>query len=80
MDLMTVSSCEQAPEPLLSHQGWGLGRLDGAPGAMVKWTFTDSGEPSGEDTALIQVYNGENSVIHEVSGKISVANIKAHER
>ncbi len=80
MDLMTMSSCEQAPEPLLSHQGWGLGRLDGAPGAMAKWTFTDGGQPSGNDTVHIQVYNGENSVIHEVSGKISAANIKAHER
>ena len=80
MDLMTMSSCEQAPEPLLSHQGWALGSLDGVPGAMVNWTITDGGEPSGQDTVDIKVYNAENSVIHEVSGQITGANIKAHER
>lgn len=80
MDLMTTASCEKAPEPLFSHQGWALGRLDGAPGAMVNWTITDGGEPGNEDSVVFRVYNLENSVVKEISGNIAAGNINAHER
>jgi len=80
MDLMTMATCEKEPDPLVSHAGWALGRLDDLPGAMVRWTLVDGGEPSREDTVHIQVYDADNIVIHEVTGTISAANIKAHER
>jgi hypothetical protein len=79
MDLMTTSSCEEAPEPLSTHEGWALGRLDGAPGAMVRWALTDGGEPAGNDTVSITVYDDKNSMVHEVVGPISGGNIQAHE-
>jgi hypothetical protein len=79
-DLLTSAACEAAPEPLRTHRGWGLGHLDGSPGAKAHWSLTDAGEPGRDDTVVVEIYDPENNLLHQVEGRISGGNIEAHER
>jgi hypothetical protein len=79
-DLLTSAACETAPEPLRTHRGWGLGKLDGSPGAKAHWSLTDAGEPGRDDTVVIEIYDPENNLLRRVEGRISGGNLQAHER
>jgi hypothetical protein len=38
-----------------THSGTGMGELNGVPGAMISWTFTDAGEPGTADRCRIEI-------------------------
>ena len=72
LDLMLESACADTRGPvgdMHTQKGAGLGRLNGVPGASIRWTLVDGGQDS--DTASITVGSGDGkSTVLEVSGPI----------
>jgi len=61
-----------------TYVGSGTGRYNGVAGAIVKFEFTDAGEPGVNDTARITITAPDTSVILAVSGNITKGNQQAH--
>jgi hypothetical protein len=78
LDLIARLFCEEFPEPLQTHRGVGIGRLDGVAGAEVEWSFADAGEPGLLDRALLRIRDGVGEIVLEVAGTIKAANLQAH--
>lgn len=62
-----------------TYVGAGTGNDNGQPGATVKFTFTDAGEPGKNDTAEIEVKVGSTTVL-SVSGTLNSGNQQAHKQ
>ena len=73
LDLMLESACADTRRPvgeMHTQKGAGLGRLNGVPGASIRWTLVDGGRDG--DTASITVVSGDGkSSVLDVSGPIT---------
>jgi len=60
--------------------GKGLGRLNGEDGALIEFTFTDSGEPGVDDTELIHIWaaNGDSELLVDPAKPVTYGNQQAH--
>ncbi len=58
--------------------GEGKGKLNGTPGASIRWTFADVGEPGSKDTARITVKDSAGQTVLDVSEILSEGNHQAH--
>jgi hypothetical protein len=84
LDLVFESRCNAAGPrggPLFGNppvlQGRGLGRLNGKPGAVIEWAFTDRGG-RGRDSAIVTIRrSGSRMTLLRVSGEITSGNFEA---
>jgi hypothetical protein len=60
-----------------TYVGTGSGRLNGVSGATAEWTFTDAGEPGGNDTARIHILDHNGVTVLDVTGSLK-GNHQAH--
>lgn len=56
------------------HEGMGEGRLNGQPGASVRWTFEDAGEPGDDDFAALLVTDADGVPVLSACGTIAGGN------
>lgn len=77
LEQMTWASCSDRPNvdpappvaPSDVHNGHGLGRLDGVPGAYADWRIIDKGEPGTKDRIAITIWNHQGgSVVIQTVG------------
>jgi len=78
LDLITRSGCEREPEHMRTHAGFGLGRLDGVPGAKASWVFVDGGEPANDDQMQLLIEDQTGATVLELIELIDGANVQAH--
>ena len=66
---------------LAFHQGRGMGRYNGKPGAVIDWRFTDGGEGGGAgDSATVTIRRaGSRMLLLQASGDITGGDFQAHE-
>lgn len=57
------------------QEGAGIGRLNGVPGASIRWRLVDSGAAGG-DTAVIRIWSGDASLVLDATGKIGAGQIQ----
>ena len=62
-----------------TFEGTGTGRLNGDPGATVRFIFTDVGEPGKDDTAKVTITSSGGAVVLDVMGVLNRGNYQAHE-
>ena len=60
-----------------THQGAGIGSLNGEEGYSVDWTFTDAGEPGDNDFADIVITDPDGVIVLSVSGTLDEGNHEA---
>jgi hypothetical protein len=77
LDLMLESACADQPGPageIHTQKGAGLGRLNGVPGASIRWTLVDGGRTG--DAVSITVWSGDGkATVLEASGAIKQGRI-----
>ena len=86
LDVLTSASCSDGPgiderPPVAgfdTHVGSGTGRYRGASGATATWTFTDAGEPGGNDSATIVITDADGRVVLSIHGNLAQGNHQAH--
>lgn len=61
-----------------TYVGKGTGRYNGESGYTIKFEFTDAGEPGVNDTAAINIYKPDTTLLITVSGAITKGNQQAH--
>ena len=58
--------------PFDTFKGTGTGKLNNQTGARIEFEFVDAGEPGTSDTALIKVFDSNNSLVLDVPGDPNV--------
>jgi hypothetical protein len=66
------------PAPFDTYMGVGVGTLNGVPGAVITFTFTDAGEPGTSDLADISIVPPGGGTPIAVSGLLRFGNHQAH--
>lgn len=61
-----------------THAGGGIGSYNGADGATVEWTFTDSGEPETNGRVRIVIRNAVGVLILTIDTTLDAGNHQAH--
>ena len=81
---LTAAVCTDDPSidprppwaPFDTYHGWGIGRLNGVDGAVIEFTFTDTGQPGRSDTANVTITWPGGSTA--VSNYLTFGNHQAH--
>jgi hypothetical protein len=80
LNLVLESECTDEPRTrggILIQEGAGIGRLNGVPGAFIRWKLADHGA-GGEDEASIAIWSGDGaSMVLDASGRIQPGQIQA---
>lgn len=80
LDLVTAVACDETLAAIRSHQGRGVGRLDGLPEATAEWTLQDRGEPGRTNLVRMEVKNQAGEVGLELDGALARGNLRGHAR
>jgi hypothetical protein len=77
LDLVMSATCGVAS--VGTHEGVGVGRYNGVPGAVIRWRFVDGGEPAG-DTATVTIVTGAEKAVRvlDAAGSILQGNLQMH--
>ncbi|MHC4991065.1 MAG: hypothetical protein ACYTGC_08800 [Planctomycetota bacterium] len=79
LDLITNVECDEAPEPMVRYRGMGVGRFNGAPGAVIEWTLEDNDEPGRRGDRLDVIIHGpDGEVVLEESTLLDGGNLQGH--
>jgi len=86
LDTLTYAKCSDNPNigeeaPVAGFdtmEGAGTGSYNGVPGAVVRFVFTDAGEPGTFDSAYIEVEDSDGNTVVTVSGTLNNGNQQAH--
>ena len=68
LDLVLQSECTVERGGIHIQEGAGIGRLNGVPGASIRWRLVDHGA-GGQDEASITMWSGDKAVL-DASGRI----------
>jgi hypothetical protein len=71
-DTVAVQAPPQS-SPFDSFKGTGTGRYNNQAGARIEFEFVDAGEPGTSDTALIKVFDSNNTLVLDVPGDPNVS-------
>jgi hypothetical protein len=85
LENLTTATCSDDPaiEPppptagFDTYVGEGTGSCNGSPGATIRFTFTDAGEPGSDDTATISITGCSDGDL-SISGRLRKGNHQAH--
>lgn len=61
-----------------TYVGSGTGRYNGVSGAKIEFKLTDAGEPGKNDEATMKIWDANNVLVLDVSGKLKNGNHQAH--
>ena len=74
LDLVLQSECTVERGGIHIQEGAGIGRLNGVPGASIRWRLVDHGA-GGQDEASITMWSGDKAVL-DASGRIKPGQIQ----
>jgi len=89
LDTLIAASCENnpgvtpnpPPAPFDTFSGFGTGRFNGTPGAMIQFSFVDAGEPGTKDSIdRVTIMSGGSAVLLIPNGNhfLTFGNFQAH--
>jgi hypothetical protein len=87
LEKLTAAACSDDPNIVANppnvgfdtYAGFGVGRLNGVPGATATWVFQDAGEPGTKDTISLVIKNASNQTVLVVpESNLDKGNHQAH--